>query len=46
MLFRSLFDEELARLLVNPANMKQTAQFREARRIGEEMIKLGMHDPI
>ena len=41
-----LFDEELARLLVNPANMKEAAHFREARRMGEEMIKAGFHDPI
>jgi malate synthase len=41
-----LFDEELARLLVNPANLKEAAKFREARRIAEEMIKLGFHDPI
>jgi len=41
-----LFDEELARLLVNPANLKEATHFREARRISEEMIKQGFHDPI
>jgi len=41
-----LFDEELARLLVNPSNMKEAAHFREARRISEEMIRSGFYDPI
>jgi malate synthase len=41
-----LFDEELARLLVNPANLKEAAHYREARRISEEMIRSGFHDPI
>ena len=40
------FDEELARLLVDPANAKDTKFFREARRQSEEMIKQGFHDPI
>lgn len=41
-----LFDEELARLLVDPANMREAAHFREARRLTEEMIRNGFHDPI
>lgn len=40
------FDEELARLLVDPNNAKDTKFFREARRQSEEMIKQGFHDPI
>jgi malate synthase len=41
-----LFDEELSRLLIDPANFKEAAHFREARRLSEEMIRLGLHDPI
>jgi malate synthase len=40
------FDEELARLLVDPANAKEAKVFREARRQSEEMIRQGFHDPI
>jgi malate synthase len=40
------FDEELARLLVDPANAKDSKIFREARRESEEMIRNGFHDPI
>ena len=40
------FDEELARLLVDPGHMKQAASWREARRQSEEMIRLGFYDPI
>jgi malate synthase len=40
------FDEELARLLVDPNNSKEAKIFREARRQSEEMIRLGFHDPI
>jgi malate synthase len=40
------FDEELARLLVDPANAKDSKVFREARRQSEEMIRQGFHDPI
>jgi malate synthase len=40
------FDEELARLLVDPANAKESKVFREARRQSEEMIRQGFHDPI
>jgi malate synthase len=40
------FDEELARLLVNPNNAKDSKVFREARRQSEEMIRQGFHDPI
>jgi malate synthase len=40
------FDEELARLLVDPANSKEAAVYREARRESEEMIRQGYHDPI
>ena len=40
------FDEELARLLVDPANANESNVFREARRQSEEMIRLGFHDPI
>ena len=40
------FDEELARLLVDPANAKDADVFREARRQSEEMIRNGFHDPI
>ncbi|MGB8265443.1 MAG: hypothetical protein WCE44_03905 [Candidatus Velthaea sp.] len=44
----ALFDEELARLLAEPANAAPEAQerFREARRQSEAMITLGFHDPI
>jgi len=41
-----LFDEELARLLEDPANTTDAAIFREARRQSEEMICAGYHDPI
>jgi malate synthase len=40
------FDEELARLLVDPSNAKESKFFREARRQSEEMIRQGFHDPI
>jgi malate synthase len=40
------FDEELARLLVDPNNAKEANIFREARRESEEMIRNGFHDPI
>jgi malate synthase len=40
------FDEELARLLVDPSNAKESKVFREARRQSEEMIRQGFHDPI
>jgi malate synthase len=40
------FDEELARLLVDPNNAKYSKEFREARRQSEEMIRQGFHDPI
>lgn len=40
------FDEELARLLVDPANAKEANVFRDARRESEEMIRNGFHDPI
>jgi malate synthase len=40
------FDEELARLLVDPNNSKEAKVFREARRQSEEMIRQGFHDPI
>jgi malate synthase len=40
------FDEELARLLVDPNNAKESKFFREARRQSEEMIRQGFHDPI
>jgi malate synthase len=40
------FDEELARLLVDPNNAKDSKVFREARRQSEEMIRQGFHDPI
>jgi malate synthase len=40
------FDEELARLLVDPNNAKESKVFREARRQSEEMIRQGFHDPI
>lgn len=40
------FDEELARLLVDPANAKETKIFRDARRQSEDMIRHGFHDPI
>jgi malate synthase len=41
-----LFDEELARLLDDPANAADTEIFREARRQSEEMIRAEYHDPI
>lgn len=41
-----IFDEELARLLVDPKNAKDTKFYREARRLSEEMIRQGFHDPI
>jgi malate synthase len=41
-----IFDEELARLLVDPNNSKDAKVFREARRQSEEMIRQGFHDPI
>ena len=40
------FDEELARLLADPANAGEADIFREARRESEEMIRNGFHDPI
>ncbi|HXW76619.1 MAG TPA: hypothetical protein VEJ20_04340, partial [Candidatus Eremiobacteraceae bacterium] len=40
------FDEELARLLVDPKNSKDARAYREARRESEEMIRNGLHDPI
>jgi hypothetical protein len=40
------FDEELARLLVDPANSGDSKLFREARRESEDMIRFGFHDPI
>ena len=40
------FDEELARLLVDPNNAKEVRVWREARRLSEEMIRHGFHDPI
>ena len=40
------FDEELARLLVDPNNAKDSKFFREARRQSEDMIRQGFHDPI
>jgi hypothetical protein len=40
------FDEELARLLVDPNNAKDSKVFREARRQSEEMIRQGFYDPI
>ena len=40
------FDEELARLLVDPNNAKESKFYREARRQSEEMIRQGFHDPI
>jgi malate synthase len=40
------FDEELARLLADPANSSEAKVFREARRESEEMIRNGFHDPI
>jgi malate synthase len=40
------FDEELARLLLDPANANESKVFREARRQSEEMIRQGFHDPI
>ncbi len=44
----ALFDEELARLLAEPANAAPDDQerFREARRQSEEMITLAFHDPV
>jgi malate synthase len=44
----ALFDEELDKLLAEPANAAPDAQvrFREARRQSEAMIALGFHDPI
>ena len=41
-----LFDEELARLLVDPKNTDEAKIFREARRQSEEMIRQGFHDPV
>jgi malate synthase len=41
-----LFDEELARLLDDPANAAQADVFREARAQSEGMIRAGYHDPI
>ncbi len=40
------FDEELARLLVDPNNAKESKVYREARRQSEEMIRQGFHNPI
>lgn len=40
------FDEELARLLVDPNSMKQVPLLREARRQAEEMVRQGYHNPI
>ncbi len=40
------FEEELARLLVDPANSKESKVFREARRQSEDMIRNGFYDPI
>ncbi len=40
------FEEELARLLVDPANAKESKVFREARRQSEDMIRNGFYDPI
>jgi hypothetical protein len=39
------FDEELARLWVDPSNAKESKFYREARRQSEEMIRQGFHDP-
>jgi malate synthase len=41
-----IFDEELARLLVDPNNSNDAKVFREARRQSEEMVRQGFHDPI
>jgi len=45
---RTLFDEELARLLTVPANAEgvEAEKFREARRQSEAMIQTGNFDPI
>jgi malate synthase len=40
------FDEELARLLVDPKNTGEAKIFREARRQSEQMIVQGFHDPV
>jgi malate synthase len=40
------FDEELARLLVDPHNSQASKEFRDARKQSEEMIRQGFHDPI
>jgi malate synthase len=40
------FDDELAKLLADPANARDADVFREARRQSEEMIRAGYHDPI
>jgi malate synthase len=40
------FDEELARLLTDPANTKEANLFRTARKQSEEMIRHGFHDPV
>ena len=41
-----MFDDELARLLMDPNNAKDSKTFREARKQSEEMIRSGYHDPI
>jgi malate synthase len=41
-----LFDEQLAKLLIDPHNTKDAASFREARKESEAMIREGFHDPI
>jgi malate synthase len=40
------FDEELARILVDPNNATESKFYREARRQSEEMIRHGFHDRI
>jgi malate synthase len=41
-----LFDEELARVLLNPAFTREASIFREARRQSEEMIRQAFYDPV
>ena len=41
-----LFDEELSRIFVDPANMKDAAKWREARHLTEDMVRHAFHNPI
>jgi hypothetical protein len=41
-----LFDQELARLLADPASVNEAALLREARGQSEDMIRYSFHDPI